>query len=59
MVLLRDPYGDGNQFVGKWSDFSKAWDSVSEADKKRINYKPDEEDGLFWMSYDEFLKHFD
>ena len=31
------------------------WDDVSEEEKQRVQYNPDKDDGIFFMSYDDFI----
>lgn len=52
LVLLRNPWGDF-EWNGDWSDKSDLWtDDI----KKQCEYNDDE--GLFWMSYDDVCKYF-
>lgn len=60
MVKLRNPWGD-TEWVGDWSDNSDLW---TEEIKQQIRdqdilVEEAEEDGIFWMSFDDFKKFFD
>lgn len=55
MVFLRNPFGIC-EWQGRWSNFSDAWDD-NPAAKIVLRYSPDV-DGTFWMSFADFLKHF-
>ena len=53
LVMVRNPWGHG-EWKGKWSDNSNAWT------KELINYfkMVNKEDGIFWMSIEDFKKYF-
>ena len=57
IVQLRNPWGAG-QFKGRWSDYDSNWNYVPEEEKKRLGWKKDRNDGLFFMTYEDFLKEF-
>lgn len=57
IMQLRNPWGKG-EFKGQWSDGDSAWDEVEESEKERVGYHPDAEDGIFFMSYEDFLAEF-
>ena len=57
MVQLRNPWGSG-QFNGSWSDKDKNWNLVDASEKKRIGYVGDNDDGIFFMSWEDFWKKF-
>lgn len=57
MVELRNPWGKG-EWTSKWSDNDSSWDYVPQEEKDRIGFKPNGDDGLFWMSYDDFITEF-
>ncbi|KAF7668938.1 hypothetical protein LDENG_00269390 [Lucifuga dentata] len=54
---LRNPWGFV-EYSGFWSDTSKTWDDVDEAEKQRIELKK-KEDGEFWISAEDFSRLFD
>ncbi|KAG9292486.1 hypothetical protein G9A89_001559 [Geosiphon pyriformis] len=53
LVKVRNPHGQ-NEWEGAWSDKSEEWTAeyMAKLDHKFGN------DGAFWMSYDDLLKHF-
>jgi hypothetical protein len=56
LVQLRNPWGDGHEWNGGWSDSSKLWDKYPEVTKKIRPKRKD--DGLFWMPWNDFTKTF-
>lgn len=54
LLNLRNPWGklDWN---GSWSDGSTDWTAAM---KRELNPVFDEDNGNFWMSYDDFIQHF-
>ena len=54
VVKLRNPWGNG-EYNGAWSDSSKKW---TESTKKQCGYKDNNDDGVFYMSYDDFIKYY-
>ena len=54
VVQLRNPWGNG-EYNGAWSDSSKKWTAST---KKQCGYKEERDDGVFYMSYDDFIKYY-
>ena len=54
LVKLRNPWGE-KEFNGDWSDKSSKW---TEDLKKLFEFDADKDDGIFYMSYDDFLKYY-
>ena len=59
MLQIRNPWAAG-EWTGNWSDKSKLWQEhpgVAAA----CAYNPDahNDDGMFWMEYEDFCKHFE
>lgn len=52
LVRMRNPWGQV-EWTGAWSDGSSEWDHV-QGDCPHAN----SEDGEFWMSYNDFLRHY-
>lgn len=50
--------GDEYEWNGAWSDKSKEWTFIPDYQKKEIGLTFDR-DGEFWISYKDFLAHFD
>ncbi|KAM4598830.1 calpain-2 catalytic subunit-like [Fundulus diaphanus] len=55
LVRIRNPWGEV-EWTGPWSDGSSEWKYINEEDKSMLNHVA--EDGEFWMSYSDFIKHF-
>ena len=53
VVKLRNPWGNF-EFSGDWSDYSSKW---TEELKKKYEFNK-KNDGVFYMSYNDFLKYF-
>jgi hypothetical protein len=54
VVKLRNPWGNG-EYNGAWSDSSKKWTAST---KQQCGYKENSDDGVFYMSYDDFIKYY-
>lgn len=57
LVRIRNPWGNEREWEGAWSDESDEWKHLSEEEKRQIGLTYDD-DGEFWMSYDDFKKYF-
>nr|XP_009931395.1 PREDICTED: calpain-3 isoform X2 [Opisthocomus hoazin] len=56
LVRLRNPWGQV-EWNGPWSDKSEEWNFINEAEKIRLQHKI-MEDGEFWISFEDFMRHF-
>ncbi|XP_072166356.1 calpain-5-like [Diadema setosum] len=56
LVRLRNPWGK-KEWTGPWSDGSLEWQKVSECERKSLGIV-NEDDGEFWMPFEEFCFHF-
>uniref|UniRef100_A0A1I7SLZ9 Calpain catalytic domain-containing protein n=2 Tax=Bursaphelenchus xylophilus TaxID=6326 RepID=A0A1I7SLZ9_BURXY len=56
MIRLQNPWGE-KEWNGPWSDDSPEWEQVSSAHKAELGITVDE-DGEFWMPWDEFIRYF-
>ncbi|XP_071484579.1 calpain-5-like [Diadema antillarum] len=56
LVRLRNPWGE-KEWTGPWSDGSPEWQKVSESQRKSLGIV-NEDDGEFWMPFEEFCSHF-
>uniref|UniRef100_A0A8B9DVP2 Calpain-3 n=1 Tax=Anser cygnoides TaxID=8845 RepID=A0A8B9DVP2_ANSCY len=56
LVRLRNPWGQV-EWNGPWSDKSEEWNFINEAEKIRLQHKI-AEDGEFWISFEDFMRHF-
>ena len=54
VVKLRNPWGNG-EYNGPWSDSSHKW---TESTKKQCEFKENNDDGVFYMSFDDFIKYY-
>ncbi|KAJ8366097.1 hypothetical protein SKAU_G00149280 [Synaphobranchus kaupii] len=55
LIRIRNPWGQV-EWTGPWSDGSMQWHQVSDEDRERLNNRS--EDGEFWMSFSDFLRHY-
>jgi calpain-5 len=55
-TLLQNPWGE-KEWNGPWSDNSTEWELVTTAQKEMLGITVDE-DGEFWMPWDEFTRYF-
>ncbi|XP_023706060.1 calpain-1 catalytic subunit [Cryptotermes secundus] len=56
LVRLRNPWGCG-EWTGPWSERSWEWDGLSDRDKELLSVRV-RNDGEFWMSFEDFARHF-
>ncbi|GFO35614.1 calpain-a, partial [Plakobranchus ocellatus] len=57
MVRVRNPWGNGSEWKGAWSDGSREWSLLSEEEKQELGLNF-EDDGEFWMSFQDFTSNF-
>ncbi|CAH8434695.1 unnamed protein product [Schistosoma margrebowiei] len=57
LIRLRNPWGNDREWSGPWSDQSREWRNIPPDERKRIGLTFDE-DGEFWMSFDDFVRYF-
>ncbi|KAM8947318.1 calpain-2 catalytic subunit-like [Pelodytes ibericus] len=55
LIRIRNPWGEV-EWTGAWSDNSNEWNSVDPDDRDRLIKRCD--DGEFWMSFNDFLRHY-
>lgn len=58
LIRLRNPWGDGIEWNGAWSDRSQEWQAIPKAQRKQLGLTIDN-DGEFWMDFEDFLRYFD
>eukprot|EP00746_Dinoflagellata_sp_MGD_P133672 gnl/MRDRNA2_/MRDRNA2_67418_c0_seq1.p1 gnl/MRDRNA2_/MRDRNA2_67418_c0~~gnl/MRDRNA2_/MRDRNA2_67418_c0_seq1.p1 ORF type:complete len:269 (+),score=44.49 gnl/MRDRNA2_/MRDRNA2_67418_c0_seq1:134-940(+) len=62
LVRLRNPWGNDREWNGAWSDGSPEWKNYPELAAKlrpqRRNSIRGMNDGLFWMSFEDYSNHF-
>ncbi|EDV28402.1 Calpain-5 [Trichoplax sp. H2] len=56
MVRMRNPWGKG-EWKGAWSDGSEEWNRVKKSEREKVGLTF-EEDGEFWMSFEDFTKYY-
>ncbi|XP_075062612.1 calpain-5-like [Mixophyes fleayi] len=56
LIRLQNPWGSG-EWKGAWSDGSEEWKKVSRSKKEKMGVTVND-DGEFWMSWDDFCTHF-
>ncbi|CAH0387534.1 unnamed protein product [Bemisia tabaci] len=56
LVRLRNPWRRG-EWSGPWSERSWEWDGLSDRDKELLSVRV-RNDGEFWMSFEDFARHF-
>ena len=54
LVQLKNPWGN-KEFNGEWGNYSKKW---TPALKKKYNFQGGNDDGIFYMTYKDFLKYY-
>ncbi|XP_039593804.1 calpain 2, (m/II) large subunit, like isoform X2 [Polypterus senegalus] len=55
LIRIRNPWGQV-EWTGPWSDNSREWSQISAGEKSRLSNRS--EDGEFWMSFNDFLRHY-
>lgn len=58
LIRMRNPWGNQYEYSGDYCDRSDAWKNIPEKDKKEMGLTF-ENDGEFWMTYEDFLKNMD
>ncbi|CAG9767125.1 unnamed protein product [Ceutorhynchus assimilis] len=56
LVRLKNPWARG-EWTGAWSERSWEWDGLTARDKELLSVRV-VNDGEFWMSFDDFARHF-
>ncbi|XP_013401269.1 calpain-5 isoform X3 [Lingula anatina] len=56
MVRLRNPWG-GVEWTGAFSDGSPEWEKIGKGDREKLGLTF-EDDGEFWMTFDDFCTYF-
>ncbi|XP_065056554.1 calpain-9-like isoform X1 [Rhopilema esculentum] len=57
LVRIRNPWGNEREWKGAWSDGSREWGLLSEGEKRNLGITFDD-DGEFWMAYNDFTSEF-
>ena len=56
LVKVRNPWGEA-EWTGRWGDSCKMWSAVSAEDKAALNFT-NQDDGEFWMEFQDLLENF-
>lgn len=57
LVHIRNPWGRGREWKGRFSDGDAAWKEVAIEEKERLGVRSGK-DGTWYMSFDDFCQHF-
>ncbi|VDP72386.1 unnamed protein product [Echinostoma caproni] len=57
LVRCRNPWGGNYEWKGAWCDKAREWQTISAAEKKALDVNFND-DGEFWMSYEDFTSCF-
>lgn len=58
ILRFRNPWGNNIEWNGQWSDADPLWNMFDEQTRQRLSIRR-ENDGEFWMSFEDFYKEFD
>ncbi|GFO35617.1 calpain-a [Plakobranchus ocellatus] len=58
MVRVRNPWGNEREWNGRWSDKSQEWKMVPDNERRELGLTF-EDDGEFWMMYQDFVSNFE
>jgi calpain-5 len=57
LVRLQNPWGE-KEWTGPFSDRSPEWDNISKRERSKLGLTVNDDDGEFWMTFDDFLRQF-
>ncbi|XP_026538052.1 calpain-2 catalytic subunit [Notechis scutatus] len=55
LIRIRNPWGEV-EWTGKWNDKCPNWNGIDPKERERLTQQ--QEDGEFWMSFSDFLRHY-
>ncbi|XP_046974274.1 calpain-B-like [Vanessa cardui] len=58
LLRLRNPWGNEDEWNGAWSDKSPEWQFIPQSEREELGLTFSD-DGEFWMSFEDFVSHFD
>jgi hypothetical protein len=59
LIHVRNPWGVGKEWTGAWSDGDERWDRFPEIKARLQPTQSHEEDGTWWMTYNDFRQNMD
>lgn len=57
LIKLRNPWVCDSNWEGKYCDSDNIWEDVATTDKEKVGQK-DKEDGVFFITYQDFVQTF-
>ncbi|XP_063865528.1 calpain-A-like isoform X10 [Scylla paramamosain] len=57
LLRLHNPWGNETEWTGSWSDKSPEWTAVPASEREKLGLTFND-DGEFWMSFQDFMKNF-
>uniref|UniRef100_A0A8C9BAE8 Calpain-2 catalytic subunit n=1 Tax=Phocoena sinus TaxID=42100 RepID=A0A8C9BAE8_PHOSS len=55
LIRIRNPWGEV-EWTGQWNDNCPNWTTIDPEERERLTRR--QEDGEFWMSFNDFLRHY-
>uniref|UniRef100_A0A2K5PXM8 Calpain-2 catalytic subunit n=1 Tax=Cebus imitator TaxID=2715852 RepID=A0A2K5PXM8_CEBIM len=55
LIRIRNPWGEV-EWTGRWNDNCPSWNTIDPEERERLTRR--HEDGEFWMSFGDFLRHY-
>lgn len=55
LIRIRNPWGEV-EWTGRWNDNCPSWNTIDPEERERLTRR--HEDGEFWMSFSDFLRHY-
>ncbi|XP_059947372.1 calpain-2 catalytic subunit [Mesoplodon densirostris] len=55
LIRIRNPWGEV-EWTGQWNDNCPNWNTIDPEERERLTRR--HEDGEFWMSFNDFLRHY-
>lgn len=57
-MQLRNPWGGIGNTDGKWNYNDQIWKDVSEEIKNNLRFDENQNEGIFYVDYEQFMKNF-
>lgn len=58
LIRVRNPWGNEHEWRGQWSDRSSEWKSIDPRKREELGLTFND-DGEFWMSFEDFVGNFE